>query len=136
VKLYFTTDAGKTWKSAMPRPTPKDVPINNANQVGVGYTTDGHVLLTWRGFRDPGAFNTFAALLDGDHFGPTVKVSPELSIYPPLTYAGNYGNGNGGGDFVTWITGSSDTAFVAFPFAPRGEVLDTYLARIPLRLLR
>jgi photosystem II stability/assembly factor-like uncharacterized protein len=136
VKLYFTTDAGKMWKSARPRPTPKDVPINNANQVAVGYTTDGRALLAWRGFRNPGAFNTFTAMLDADAFGPTVKVSPELSIYPPLTYAGNYGNGNGGGDFVTWITGSSDTAFVAFPFAPRGEVLDTYLARIPLRLLR
>jgi len=31
---------------------------------------------------------------------------------------------------------TNETAFVAFPFAPRGEVLDTYLARVPLRLLR
>jgi hypothetical protein len=136
VKVYFTTDGGKMWKTAAPRPAPKDVPINNANQVSVGYTTDGRVLLTWRGYRNPGAFNTFVALLDNDRFGPTIKVSPELSIYPPLTYAGNYGNGNGAGDFTTWVTGTNDTAFVAFPFAPRGEVLDTYFARVPLRLLR
>jgi hypothetical protein len=136
VKVYFTTDGAKTWKTAAPRPTPKDVAINNANQVGVGYTTDGRVLLIWRGFRNPGAFNTFVALLENERFGPTIKVSPELSIYPPLTYAGNYGNGNGGGDFTTWVTGSAETAFIAFPFAPKGEVLDTYLARVPLRLLR
>ena len=59
-----------------------------------------------------------------------------MSIYPPLTYAGIYGNGNGGGDFTTWVQGNNDNAFVAFPFAPRGEVLDTYLARVPIRLLR
>jgi hypothetical protein len=136
VKVYFTTDGAKTWKTAVPRPTAKDVAINNANQVGVGYTTDGRVLLTWRGFRNPGAFNTFVALLENERFGPTIKVSPELSIYPPLTYAGNYGNGNGGGDFTTWVTGSNETAFIAFPFAPKGDVLDTYLARVPLRLLQ
>lgn len=136
VKVYFTTDGAKTWKEAKPRPTPKNVSITNANQVSVGYTTDGRVLLTWRGFRNPGAFNTFLALLENDRFGPTIKISPELSIYPPLTYAGNYGNGNGGGDFTTWVTGTQDTAFVAFPFAPKGEVLDTYLARVPVRLLR
>jgi hypothetical protein len=135
-KVYFTTDGAKTWKAAAPQATPKNVSITNANQVGVGYTTDGRVLLTWRGFRNPGAFNTFVALLENERFGPTIKVSPELSIYPPLTYAGNYGNGNGGGDFTTWVTGSSDTAFVAFPFAPKGEVLDTYLASVPLRLLQ
>ena len=136
VKVYFTTDGAKTWKTAVPRPTPKNVAINNANQVSVGYTTDGRVLLTWRGFRNPGAFHTFVALLENERFGPTIKVSPELSVYPPLTYAGNYGNGNGGGDFTTWVTGSEQTAFIAFPFAPKGEVLDTYLARVPLRLLR
>ena len=122
VKVYYTTDGGQTWKSAAPRPTPENVPINNANQVSVGYTTDGKVLLTWRGFRNPGAFNTFVAMLDGDRFGPTIKVSPELSIYPPLTYAGIYGNGNGGGDFTTWVQGNAENAFVAFPFAPRGEI--------------
>jgi hypothetical protein len=136
VKVYYTSDGGETWKVARPQPTPKNVSINNANQVSVGYTTDGRVLLTWRGVRNPGAFNPFVAMLSGDQFGPTIKVSPELSIYPPLTYAGNYGNGNGGGDFTTWVTGDADTAFVAFPFAPRGEVLNTYLARVPLRLLR
>lgn len=130
------TDGAKTWKDARPRPTPKNVSINIANQVGVGYTSDGRVLLTWRGFRNPGAFNTFLALLENERFGPTIKVSPELSIYPPLTYAGNYGNGNGGGDFTTWVTGTTGTAFVVFPFAPRGEVLDTYVARVPLRLLQ
>ena len=67
---------------------------------------------------------------------PTVKVSPELSIYPPLTYAGNYGNGNGGGDFTTWVQGNTSTAFVAFPYVPRGEVLDTYVAKVPLSLLQ
>jgi hypothetical protein len=136
VKLYYTNDGAQTWKSALPRPTPENVPISSANQVSAGYTTDGRVLLTWRGFRNPGAFNTFVAMMDGDQFGPTVKVSPELSIYPPLTYAGNYGSGNGGGDFTTWVQGNTDNAFVAFPFAPRGEILDTYVARVPLQLLK
>lgn len=135
VKLYYTRDGGKIWKMATPRPTPENVPVATANQVNVGYTTDGLILVTWRGFRNPGAFNTFVAMLDGDTFGPTIKVSPELSIYPPLTYAGNYGNGNGAGDFTTWVQGNTDSAFVAFPLALRGEIEDTYLARVPLRML-
>lgn len=135
VKVYYTRDGGATWNMARPQATPKDVTITNANQVGLNYTNDGRLLVTWRGFRNPGAFNTFVALMDGDAFGPTVKVSPELSIYPVLTYDGNYGNGNGGGDFTTWVAGNEDTAFVAFPYAPGGQVLDTYLARVPMRLL-
>jgi hypothetical protein len=136
IKLYYTTDGAKTWKTASPRPVPPNISIDNVNMAATGYTSDGKALVTWRGFRNPGAFNTFAAMLSGDSFGPTVKVSPELSIYPPLTYAGNYGNGNGAGDFVTWITGSNIRAFVAFPYAPMGRVEDTYLGAIPLGLLK
>lgn len=133
VKVYYTTDSGKTWKMATPRATPQNVTVNTANQVGVGYTSDGRLLLTWRGFRNVGAFNTFVAMLDGDTFGPTVKVSPQLSIYPPLLYDGNYSMG--GGDFVTWVTGNAQNAYVAFPYAPRGLVEDTVLATVPLTLL-
>jgi L-ascorbate metabolism protein UlaG (beta-lactamase superfamily) len=135
VKLYYTRDGGKIWKMATPRPTPENVSVATANQVNVGYTTDGRILVTWRGFRNPGAFNTFVAMLEGDTFGPTIKVSPGLSIYPPLTYDGNYGNGNGAGDFTTWVQGNTDSAFVAFPLALRGEIEDTYLARMPLSML-
>ncbi len=135
IKLYYTTDGAKTWKVATPKPGPASVPIENVNIAGTGYSTDGHVLVTWRGFRNPGAFNTFVAMLNGDSFGPTLKVSPQFSIYPPLTYAGNYGNGNGAGDFTTWVQGNNDAAFVAFPYAPLGVVEDTYLAKIPLKLL-
>jgi hypothetical protein len=53
-----------------------------------------------------------------------------------LTYAGNYGNGNGAGDYTTWVQGSTEKAFVAFPFAPAGAVLDTELAAVPLSLLK
>jgi hypothetical protein len=136
VKLYYTADGARTWRTATPKPVPPNIAIDHVNMVATGYTTDGRVLVTWRGFRNPGAFNTFAAMLNGDSFGPTVKVSPELSIYPPLTYAGNYGNGNGAGDFTTWIQANTNKAFVAFPYAPVGVTLDTYLAEISLALLR
>jgi hypothetical protein len=136
IKLYYTTDGAKTWKVAKPKPVPPNISIDQVNMVAAGCTTDGAVLVTWRGFRNPGAFNTFAAMLTGDSFGPTVKLSPELSIYPPLTYAGNYGNGNGAGDFTTWIQGNTNKAFAAFPYAPMGLTLDTYLAKIPLDLLK
>jgi len=136
VKVYYTSDGAKTWKMATPKPIPANVPVSSVSQVGIGYTTDGKILLTWRGFRNPGAFHTFVAMLDNDTFGPTVKVSAELSMYPPLTYAGNYGNGNGGGDFTTWVQGSTDAAFVAFPYAPVGVALDTYVAKVPLSILK
>jgi hypothetical protein len=136
VKVYSTADDGASWTVAAQSPYPANVPVASANQAGVGYTTDGRILVTWRGFRNPGAFNTFVAMVDGDRFGPVVKVSPELSMYPPLTYAGNYGNGNGGGDFTTWVTGNAEAAFVAFPYSPGGAVEDTWLARVPLSLLR
>ena len=57
-------------------------------------------------------------------------------MYPALTYAGNYGNGNGGGDFTTWVQGNATNAFVASPYAPLGEVLDTYVAKVPLSILK
>lgn len=136
VKLYYTSDGAKSWKTATPRPAPANVAIESVNIASTGYSTDGRPLVTWRGFRNPGAFNTFVAMLNGDSFGPTIKVSPELSIYPPLTYAGNYGNGNGAGDFTTWVQANDNTAFVAFPYAPLGVTEDTYLARVPLRLLQ
>jgi len=136
VKLFYTSDGGANWKSAAPGPVPANIAISSVNQVGVGYASDGRILLTWRGFRNPGAFNSFAAMFSGGNFGPTVKLSPELSEYPALTYAGNYGNGNGGGDFTTWVTGNDKDAFIAFPYAPGGVVLDTWLARVPLKLLQ
>jgi len=136
IKLYYTTDGAKTWKTAAPNPVPPHIAIDNVNMASVAYTNNGEILVTWRGFRNPGAFHTFVAMLNGDTFGPTLKVSPELSIYPPLTYAGNYGNGNGAGDFTTWVQGNSDKAYVAYPYAPAGVTLDTYLAEVPLRLLK
>ena len=53
-----------------------------------------------------------------------------------MKHAGNYGNGNGAGDFTTWIQGNTTKAFAAFPYAPMGLTLDTYLAEIPLDLLK
>ena len=64
---------------------------------------------------------------------PTGDLSPHSSSHEG--YMGNYGNGNGGGDFTTWVQGNNETTFVAFPYAPRGAVLDTWLGRVPLRLL-
>jgi hypothetical protein len=136
VVAHYTEDGGATWKSASPKPVPANVPVTNANQAGIGYTTDGRVLVTWRGFRNPGAFNTFVAMLDSGTFGPTIKVSAEPSVYPPLTYLGNYGNGNGGGDFSTWVTGNREFAFVAFPYAPMGVVEDTFVGKVPLSILK
>lgn len=135
IKLYYTEDTGQSWKMAAPRPVPSNTPISDINMSGVGYSSDGRVLVTWRGFRGPGSFNTFVAMMSDGSFGPTVKVSPEISMYAPLTYAGNYGIGNGGGDFTTWVTGNNNTAFVAFPYGPGGVVENTFLARVPLTLL-
>jgi hypothetical protein len=136
VKVYYTTDGAETWKMATPKPVPAKVAVATVNMASTGYTSDGKVLVTWRGFRNPGVFNTFVAMLDGDTFGPTVKVSPEPSTYPPLTWLGNYGPGTGGGDFTTWVQGSNDTVYVAFPYAPEGVAEDTYLGEVPVRLLK
>jgi hypothetical protein len=138
IKVFHTKDNGDTWQAAVPKPIPPNISVNYVSQAGVGYTTDGRLLLTWRGFKNAAAFNTYAAMMDGDAFGPTIKVSPELSVYPPLTFMGNYGTGpyDGGGDRTTWITGNNQTAFIAFPYAPGGVVLDTYLARVPLNILK
>src|SRR5205823_11903840 len=84
VQVFYTENGGRKWKSAAAMP-PTDVTVTNAAKVGVGYTLDGRVLLVWRGFQQSGAFDTFAALLHGEHFGPTIRVSPESSTYPYLT---------------------------------------------------
>jgi hypothetical protein len=151
VRLFYTEDDGDTWKTAAVGRVPINATIARAGKIGLGYTTDGKILVVWRGFQDPdnpsvpggpGAFDTFAALLHGNSFGPTIRVSPESSTYPVATTIGSsaphhadYNLNNGGGDFSTWITGNHQYAFVAFPYAPGALVLDTYLARIPLTMI-
>jgi hypothetical protein len=152
VQVFSTEDDGDTWKRAAVGPVPISAPIARAGKMALGYTTDGKILVVWRGFQapdnpnvpgGPGAFDTFAALLHGNSFGPTIRVSPESSTYPVGTTVGStvpnhadYNLNNGGGDFSTWITGNHQFAFVAFPYAPGGLVLDTYLAKIPLTMMQ
>lgn len=71
-----------------------------------------------------------------DVFGPTVKVSPQISHCPYMSTQGNYNNQLGGGDFTTWITGNDNYALTAFSYAPGGVILDTYFARIPLSMMQ
>ncbi|MBV8841260.1 MAG: hypothetical protein JO307_00490 [Bryobacterales bacterium] len=131
LKIFFTEDDGKTWKSAEPQPPPPGLPpVSSADMPGLGYTSDGRILAAWRGFRAAGAYNVFAAMLDYGKFGPTIKISPEASPYPPLVQMGNYSLG--GGDFTTPITGGSKFAHIAFPYSPGGVVQRTYYARIAL----
>jgi hypothetical protein len=131
IQVYYTADYGKTWKMATPKPIPPTISFNTVSQVDPGYTSDGKILVTWRAWRNVAAHNTFVAMLDGDTFGPTVKVTPELSIDPPMTFAGWYQ-----GDFTNWVTGNDTDAYVAFVFAPKGQNEDTWLARVPLSLLK
>lgn len=148
VQVFYTEDDGKTWHNAVVGPAPIGAPIVRAGKVGLGYTTDGKILIAWRGFQapdnpnvagGPGPFDTFAALLQGSSFGPTIRVTAESSKYPTGTTVGStapnhadYNLNNGGGDFSTWITGNQDYAFVATVYAPGDRVLDTWLAKIPL----
>lgn len=148
VQVYSTRNDGRAWQKALVAPVPVGEPIARAGKAGVAYTANGKVLVVWRGFQapdnptvpgGPGPFDTFAALLHGNAFGPTIRVSPESSTYPVGTTLGStepgaadYNLNNGAGDFNTWIAGSGQDALVAFPYAPGGRVMDTYLARIPL----
>jgi len=154
VVVFSTEDGGATWKSAAvgPAPVPTGATIARAGKIGLGYTSDGKVLVVWRAYYapdnpnvagGPGPFDTYAALLHGNSFGPTIRVSPQSSTYPVGTTVGStapnhadYNLNNGGGDFSTWITGNHQFAFVAFPYAPGGLVLDTYLAKIPLTMMQ
>lgn len=152
VQVFATENDGHTWKRATVGPVPDEMrAIARAGKIGLGYTSNGKVLVVWRAFYEPddptvpggpGAFDTFAALMHGNQFGTTVRVSPESSKYPVATTMGSsapnhadYNLNNGGGDFSTWITGNNQFALVAFPYAPGGVVLDMYFARIPLTLM-
>jgi hypothetical protein len=152
VQVFYTVNDGDTWKSAAVGPVPVNATIARAGKIGGGYTSNGKVLVVWRAFYEPdnpnvpagpGAFDTFAALLHGNSFGPTIRVSAESSTYPVATTVGStvpghadYNLNNGGGDFSTWITGNNQFALVAFPYAPGGLVLDTYFAKIPLTMMQ
>ena len=157
VQAFWTQNDGDTWTKAavgaIPTtgPLPITAPIARAGKIGLGYTTDGRLLVVWRVFEapdnpnvagGPGKFNTLAALLHGDSFGPTIRVSPKWSMYPIGTTVGagvpnaaDYNLNNGGGDFSTWITGNQQFALVAFPYAPGGSAMDTYFAKIPLSIM-
>ena len=142
VQVFYTENGGRSWESATAA-VPVDVPVTTAKKVSVAYTLDGRILVVWRGFQASGEFDTFAALLHGDHFGKTIRVSPKSSTYPYLTTqaactsllpstAACYDTSNGSGDFITSITGNSEYAFVAFPYMAGGFIEDTYFAKIPL----
>jgi hypothetical protein len=151
VQVFSTNNNGRTWRNATVRPVRSDTPIARAGKIGLGYTSTGKPVVVWRAFQTPddpdvpggpGPFDTFAALLDGNSFGPSIRVSPKSSTYPVGTTVGadvpdaaDYNLNNGGGDFSTWITGDNKFAYVAFPYAPGGRVLDTYLAKIPLTMM-
>ena len=157
MQVYWTQNNGDTWTKAAVGPIPNSgplpitAPIARAGKIGLGYTTDGKLLVVWRVFQapdnpnvagGPGKFDTLAALLHGDSFGPTIRVSPKSSTYPIGTTVGadvpnaaDYNLNNGGGDFSTWITGNQQFALVAFPYAPGGLVMDTYFAKIPLSIM-
>jgi|SRR5579862_2073438 len=148
VQVFYTQDGGTTWQSAAATP-PTGVTIATAGKPGVGYTLDGGILVVWRSYEVPNAvFDTFAALLHGNQFGPTIRVSPQSSKYPYLTMQAActayvpppptgacYDTANGGGDFVTWITGNHDYAFVTFPYIPDAFHEDMYFAKIPLSMM-
>lgn len=155
MQVFFTVNDGRTWKSAAVGAVPTDETVARAGKIGVGYTSDGKILAVWRAFYEPddptvaggpGWFDTYAALLHGNSFGPTIRVSPESSKYPTRTtmgagtpFAANYNLNNGGGDFSTFITGNHRFAFVGFPYAPGDpdeSALDTYFARIPLTMMQ
>ena len=155
MQVFWTDDDGDTWNHAAVGPVPVAETVARAGKIGVGYTSDGKILAVWRAFYapdnpnvagGPGAFDTFAALLHGDHFGPTVRVSPQSSKYPTRTTIGptgpnvaSYNLNNGGGDFSTFITGNHQFAFVGFPYAPgdpNTSALNTYFAKIPLTMMQ
>jgi hypothetical protein len=135
IKVFFTEDSGKTWRSATPQAVPANVlPVTSADMPGLAYTADGRILAAWRGFRNAGAYNAFAALMENGKFGPTIKITPEASPYPPLVQMGNYSFG--GGDFTTCIAGDDRYAHVVFPYSPGGIVQRTWYARVPLTAMR
>jgi hypothetical protein len=154
MQIFSTKDNGRTWRRAAVGPVPTSEAVARAGKIGIGYTSDGRLLAVWRAFYEPddpgvpggpGAFDTYAALLHGNSFGPTIRVSPESSRYPTRTtigagtpFAADYNLNNGGGDFSTFITGNRKFAFVGFPYAPGDpdeSALDTYLAKIPLTMM-
>jgi hypothetical protein len=155
MQVFWTENDGHTWRGAPVGPEPVTETVARAGKIAVGYTSDGEILAVWRAFYapdnpdvagGPGWFDTFAALLQGHHFGPTVRVSPQSSRYPTRTTLGaavpnaaNYNLNNGGGDFSTFITGNHQFAFVGFPYAPGdpdASALDTYFAKIPLTMMQ
>ena len=154
MQVFWTEDDGDTWNNAAVGPVTVTDTVARAGKIAVGYTSNGKILAVWRAFYTPdnpnvaggpGWFDTYAALLHGDHFGPTIRISPQSSKYPTRTTMGanvpnaaNYMLNNGGGDFSTFITGNDEFAFVGFPYAPgdpNTSALDTYFARIPLKLM-
>jgi hypothetical protein len=131
IKLFYSDDYGASWKMAAPKAPPPSIIFTTVKQAAVGYTSDGKILVTWRAWRNVAAHNSFVAMLDGDSFGPTIKVNPALSIDPPSSFDTWYN-----GDFLNWVTGNKTDAFVAFVYAPGGQDEDTWLAKVPLRLLK
>lgn len=131
LRVFFTEDGGERWSSASPNPPPKgSIAISAVDMPGVGYTSGGELVAAWRGFRAAGAYDVYAGAITSGKFGPTIKISEEGSIYPPLVQLGNYSMG--GGDFSTPVSGNKEDAFVVFPYSPRGIVQKTTLARVPL----
>ncbi len=136
-KVLYTEDAGETWNSAETPFIEGYDDYKEAREVAVGYTTEGELVVTYRGFKTWCNYYTFAALLnENGEFAKTVLAAPEISTFPYETTQGNYNRNNGSGDFCGFVNGTAEYCIVDFPYSPDGVALDQYLAFIPLDFMR
>jgi hypothetical protein len=135
VEVFWTENNGRTWSSASPNPPPEGaVPDSSVGMPGIGYTSNGQIVVAWRGFRSAGAYDTYVAMMTSGRFGPTVKLNNYPSEYPPLVQAGNYSFG--GGDYSTGVAVSRRSIYVVFPYSPYGVAQRTVVARVALALMK
>jgi hypothetical protein len=98
MQVFWTENDGDRVEERRGRPRDRSPTRSRAPaRSGFGYTSDGKILAVWRAFYapdnpnvagGPGWFDTYAALLHGKDFGPTIPVSPQSSKYPTRTTVG------------------------------------------------
>jgi hypothetical protein len=130
LNILTSADDGAHWNKIDPVVAPSGV--TRLSRPAIAYTPQGALVVMWRGQRDDGSYDVYmAAASDGQHFGPSVRVT-DASSRPPELLKSDYAVR---GDFINVLKLGPDAAYAIWTDWRTGTAAHVVYARVPLSAL-